>query len=130
MMRQTLEKKVIFVLSVFSEAGLFPRVQRMDDARTIAERAIAAKSEEINSVGRFLWENPEIAFEEHQAHDRLCTFLENEGFNVKRHYVLDTAFRAEWGGECSLNHITSKKENLEGIRQLAEESQKAVRYTL
>ncbi|XP_077552740.1 xaa-Arg dipeptidase-like [Haemaphysalis longicornis] len=86
-----------------------------DDARTIAEGAIAAKSEEINSLGRFLWENPEIAFQEHQAHDRLCTFLENEGFNVKRHYVLDTAFRAECGAGSPVVALLCEYDALPGL---------------
>ncbi|KAH9371438.1 hypothetical protein HPB48_013555 [Haemaphysalis longicornis] len=90
-------------------------IPQTDDARTIAEGAIAAKSEEINSLGRFLWENPEIAFQEHQAHDRLCTFLENEGFNVKRHYVLDTAFRAECGAGSPVVALLCEYDALPGL---------------
>lgn len=67
------------------------------DAQKVADDAVAAKKEQLHAVGRFLWENPEIRFEEHKAHDVICTFLETEGFDVKRHYILHTAFRAEYG---------------------------------
>ena len=33
---------------------------------------------------------------EHKAHDFLCDFLEKHGFEVERHYLLDTAFRATY----------------------------------
>ncbi|XP_049517380.1 xaa-Arg dipeptidase [Dermacentor silvarum] len=67
------------------------------DARQVVEDAVASRKEQLHAVGRFLWENPETRFEEHKAHNILCTFLETEGFDVKRHYVLQTAFRAEYG---------------------------------
>lgn len=87
----------------------------MDEARTVAEGAVAAKAEGIHSVGTFLWENPEIRFEEHKAHDRLCTFLENEGFDVKRHYVLDTAFRAEYGAGSPVVALLCEYDALPGL---------------
>ena len=34
--------------------------------------------------------------EEQKAHDFLCDFLEKHGFEVERHYLLDTAFRATY----------------------------------
>ncbi|KAH9371421.1 hypothetical protein HPB48_021494 [Haemaphysalis longicornis] len=90
-------------------------IQQMDEARTVAEGAVAAKAEGIHSVGTFLWENPEIRFEEHKAHDRLCTFLENEGFDVKRHYVLDTAFRAEYGAGSPVVALLCEYDALPGL---------------
>lgn len=71
------------------------------DAQKVAEDTVAAKEEQLHAIGRFLWENPEIRFEEHKAHELLCNFLEREGFDVKRHYVLQTAFRAEYGAGSS-----------------------------
>ncbi|KAL3175238.1 hypothetical protein MRX96_010860 [Rhipicephalus microplus] len=67
-------------------------------ARGIVDEAVLSRTEALHAVGRFLWENPEIRFEEHKAHDTLCAFLEGEGFDVRRHHFLDTAFRAEYGG--------------------------------
>ncbi|KAL3224214.1 hypothetical protein MRX96_026657 [Rhipicephalus microplus] len=69
----------------------------MLDAQKIVEDVVAAKREQLHVIGKFLWDNPEVRFEEHKAHGILCTFLEEEGFDVKRHYILQTAFRAEYG---------------------------------
>ncbi|KAK8777132.1 hypothetical protein V5799_029528 [Amblyomma americanum] len=68
------------------------------DAQEVVDKAVARSADSLHAVGRFLWENPETCFEEHKAHDVICTFLEGEGFQVKRHYALETAFRAEYGG--------------------------------
>ncbi|XP_077513884.1 xaa-Arg dipeptidase-like [Amblyomma americanum] len=67
------------------------------DAQEVVDKAVARSADSLHAVGRFLWENPETCFEEHKAHDVICTFLEGEGFQVKRHYALETAFRAEYG---------------------------------
>ncbi|XP_037510142.1 peptidase M20 domain-containing protein 2 [Rhipicephalus sanguineus] len=67
------------------------------NVREVVDEAVASRAEALHAVGRFLWENPEIRFEEHKAHDTLCNFLEGEGFDVRRHYFLETAFRAEYG---------------------------------
>ncbi|KAL1446659.1 hypothetical protein MTO96_028774 [Rhipicephalus appendiculatus] len=83
------------------------------DAQKIAENAVAAKREQLHAIGRFLWENPEIRFEEHKAHDILCTFLETEGFDVKRHYILETAFRAEYG--VAVRELMKTHEQLCGV---------------
>ncbi|KAL1485555.1 hypothetical protein MTO96_010064, partial [Rhipicephalus appendiculatus] len=52
-------------------------------AREIVDEAVLSRAEALHAVGRFLWENPEIRFEEHKAHDTLCAFLEDEGFDVR-----------------------------------------------
>lgn len=65
-------------------------VQRVEDI-------IDEKSERLHEIGRFLWENPEVRFEEEKAHDFLTGFLESEGFQLQRNYILPTAFRAEYG---------------------------------
>ncbi|XP_075743552.1 xaa-Arg dipeptidase isoform X3 [Rhipicephalus microplus] len=77
------------------DTPLWPRLHL--DAQKIVEDVVAAKREQLHVIGKFLWDNPEVRFEEHKAHDILCTFLEEEGFDVKRHYILQTAFRAEYG---------------------------------
>ncbi len=53
----------------------------------------AAKELELLSVE--LWNNPEIALEEHKAHALLTDYLEKKGFSVERRFKrMDTAFRA------------------------------------
>lgn len=76
-----------------------PSATSQIDVRAVVDEAIASRAEALHAVGRFLWENPETRFEEHKAHDTLCVFLESEGFDVRRHHVLRTAFRAEYGGK-------------------------------
>lgn len=68
-------------------------------AQTVDE-AISERTEQLNALAQYLWDNPELKFEEKKAHDYITKFLEDEGFAVERHYVLETAFRAEYGGEC------------------------------
>lgn len=63
-----------------------------------AEAAIDDRADGLRQLGRFIWENPELGFEETKAHDYLTTYLESEGFQVSRNYFLPTAFRAEFGG--------------------------------
>lgn len=61
-----------------------------------AQQAILDKREDLREISLYLSDNPEVAWNEHKAHDKLCTFLEDEGFDVTRHYHLETAFRASY----------------------------------
>lgn len=55
-------------------------------------------SGELREISLFIWDNPELAFEEHKAHDRLVAFMVAHGFRVTPHYRgLATAWRAEFG---------------------------------
>lgn len=65
--------------------------------REVIERAIAARTKNLHALGRFIWENPETAFQEVKAHNYITAYLEEEGFRVKRNHGLSTAFRAEYG---------------------------------
>lgn len=85
------------------------------DARKIVGGAVASRAEKLHSVGRFLWENPETRFEEHKAHDVLCDFLESEGFEVQRHYALQTAFRAEFGAGSPVVALLCEYDALPGL---------------
>lgn len=49
-------------------------------------------------ISHRIWDDPELCFEEHHAHDLLCDTLESNGLSTERHaYGLDTAFVAEAG---------------------------------
>ncbi|XP_064462433.1 xaa-Arg dipeptidase-like [Ornithodoros turicata] len=63
----------------------------------IVVAAIDKQQEKFNLISQQIWSNPELFYEEVQAHDCLCKALEDEGFEVQRHYNLKTAFRAEFG---------------------------------
>ncbi|KAH6939535.1 hypothetical protein HPB50_019217 [Hyalomma asiaticum] len=85
------------------------------DVLKVVDEAVASRAEALHTVGRFLWENPEIRFEEHKAHDTLCAFLEGEGFDVQRHHVLDTAFRAEYGDGAPVVAFLCEYDALPGL---------------
>ena len=53
---------------------------------------------DLLSTSRFLHENPELAYEEHKAAERLTAVLEQHGFTVARGVAgLPTAFTARAG---------------------------------
>ncbi|KAL4967423.1 M20 family metallopeptidase [Aspergillus stella-maris] len=60
-------------------------------------RQYDAKLRDINSK---IWNNPELGFNEHQAHDNICELfdsLKSEGYTVQRHaYGLETSFEIEY----------------------------------
>ncbi|KAG6845453.1 hypothetical protein H0H93_016088, partial [Arthromyces matolae] len=62
--------------------------------------------------------HPELAFEEHHAHDVMSTFMERHGFRVTRHYGgLETAWRADWtfGHGGRVIGVNSEMDALPGI---------------
>ncbi|WWC64667.1 uncharacterized protein I303_107278 [Kwoniella dejecticola CBS 10117] len=61
-----------------------------------ASKAIQAKQADLKDVSVFLSDNPEIANEEYQAHDKITAYLEKEGFEVTKAYKIPTAFRASY----------------------------------
>lgn len=69
----------------------------MDVYAETVKSAIQERSCSLNALGKFVFENPELQFEEHKAHDFITNYLEQEGFLVQRNYILETAFRAEYG---------------------------------
>lgn len=66
------------------------------DLQEAVYRAVDENAAELYSVSRFLWENPELALQEVKGHKWLTDFLEARDFNVTRHFLLDTAFKAEY----------------------------------
>ena len=56
-------------------------------------KAIDRVKEDLYSVSRDLWEHPELSYKEVYAHDTISAFLEKQGFEVDRHFVVETGFR-------------------------------------
>ncbi|XP_038048320.1 peptidase M20 domain-containing protein 2-like isoform X3 [Patiria miniata] len=71
----------------------------MADFMKVAKSKIDASAGELNTISQEIWSHPELNFNEHHAHEVLTDYLEKEGFNVERHFVLDTAFRATFGSD-------------------------------
>ncbi|XP_037499830.2 peptidase M20 domain-containing protein 2 [Rhipicephalus sanguineus] len=66
------------------------------DLKEFVHSVVEANSQDLCELSRFVWEHPELKFNEVQCHDWLTDFLERRGFTVTRRYLLDTAFRAEF----------------------------------
>ncbi|GBO35146.1 hypothetical protein AVEN_149112-1 [Araneus ventricosus] len=57
---------------------------------------IDEEKEFLNSVSQKIWNNPELAYKEEQAHETLTSALSRCGFNVQKQYLLPTALKAEY----------------------------------
>lgn len=80
-------------------------VQRIDD---LADVLIEASHD--------IHEHPELAFEEHHAHDVLTAILEREGIDVTRKaFGMDTAFDATVGSEGSTVAVCLEYDALPGV---------------
>jgi len=63
-----------------------------------AEQAFTSVEEELRSISRWMYDNPEIGYEEFESSRRLGEFLGQNGFEVNYPaYGLDTAFEANAG---------------------------------
>lgn len=59
---------------------------------------VGSLNQELFEINKFIYNNPEVKWQEHKAHDVLCNFLERKGFDVTRHaYGMETAFKAVYG---------------------------------
>ena len=69
-----------------------------DAAKQKMAAAVDARADRLIDVSHEIHENPELCFEEHTAHDLLCSVLEGEGLDVERSaFGLETAFVARAG---------------------------------
>lgn len=70
-----------------------------DAARRLVEDHLNELSPDLRiKINKKLHDNPELAYEEHIAHETIASYLENLGFEVKRKaYDLDTSFEASIG---------------------------------
>ncbi|CRG86948.1 hypothetical protein PISL3812_03961 [Talaromyces islandicus] len=76
-----------------------PNGYNMNQVKKVVDTAIEKLHTQLREVNRQIWSNPELAYQEHHAHDTICTFLESQGFEVTRHaYGLETSFEARSSG--------------------------------
>ncbi|KAF8892890.1 hypothetical protein BD779DRAFT_1507568 [Infundibulicybe gibba] len=68
-------------------------IYRPDILETI-ESKIAELDAELRALSLDIHAHPELMFEEHHAHDVLTAFMIKHGFEVEKHYHLDTAWKA------------------------------------
>lgn len=71
---------------------------KFGDLKSVAAAAIDQRKQELFELSDQIWRNPELNFQEHNAHRVLTDYLEGQGFVVKRGYTgIGTAFRASYG---------------------------------
>ncbi|XP_070580397.1 peptidase M20 domain-containing protein 2-like [Ptychodera flava] len=77
----------------------------LKSAKQKACEAIDKAATDLNSLSQQIWMNQELSYEEYHAHQVLTDYLEKNGFNVDRKFVVDTAFRATFGSQenCGIN---------------------------
>ncbi|NXY90025.1 P20D2 protein, partial [Alcedo cyanopectus] len=64
--------------------------------------SVEMNAERLGALSRDIWSRPELAYQEHQAHDTMTAFfsggeLPGSAWAVQPRYKLATAFRADWG---------------------------------
>jgi amidohydrolase len=87
-----------------------------DGARQTATAAIEAASTDLRELSLSIHSEPELAFEEHHAHEVLTDFLEARGFAVERGaYGMETAFKAVAGSGAPTIAVMCEYDALPGI---------------
>jgi hypothetical protein len=67
-----------------------------DERKSFIYSSVQPHAAELTSISTYLSENLELEFEEHKAHELLVTYLEKQGFEVKRSQLRDTSFQASY----------------------------------
>ncbi|KAJ5766071.1 uncharacterized protein N7511_003687 [Penicillium nucicola] len=84
-----------------------------EQAQAAIDEALEKVSTQLRELNHFIWSNPELAYEEHKAHDAICDFLESQGFTVTRHaYGVDTSFECISGTEGRLINFNAEYDAL------------------
>jgi amidohydrolase len=87
-----------------------------DDLKARMAARIDELAESLIEASHDIHEHPELAFEEHHAHDLLTAFLEREGVDVERSaFGMDTAFDAVVGDEGPTIAVCLEYDALPGV---------------
>jgi len=88
------------------------------DPKSTARATIESHAEELAQISRWMYDNPEVAFQEHKSSAKLADFLTRQGFEVEYPaYGLDTAFAARTGSEGPEVVICAEYDALPGVGQ-------------
>ena len=86
------------------------------DSKTRATETFEAAQDELKAISRWMYEHPEVAFEERETSRRLVGFLSSHGFEVEYPaFGLDTAFAARAGTKGPEVIICAEYDALPGI---------------
>lgn len=88
----------------------------MSAAKEQARQRVEEVGETLREVSRFMYENPELAYQEHKSSARLVEFLTASGFDVTYPaYGLDTAFAARAGSSGPHVVVCAEYDALPGV---------------
>ena len=81
----------------------------------------------FSEMSDYIWQNPELAFQEHKAARIQAEYLQKEGFSVAWNIGgISTAFVAEWGQGRPIIGFLGEYDALPGLSQKAQTSQEAI----
>lgn len=84
--------------------------------KALAQERFDAAEPELVGISRWMYENPEVAYAEHETSARLVAFLTDNGFDVEYPaYGLDTAFAARTGSDGPEVIICCEMDALPGV---------------
>ncbi|CAG8143249.1 unnamed protein product [Penicillium salamii] len=88
-----------------------------DAVQAAIDEYIGDLAEPLRALNQKIHRTPELAYEEHVAHDAICDFLESQGIPLTRHaYGLKTAFEAKVGnGDSFCVNFNAEYDALPGI---------------
>lgn len=79
---------------------------------------IDAHQEQFSAAADFLWENPELAMQEHRGSTYLTDLLSRNGFSVEKGVAgMPTAFVATYGQGCPVIGFNAEYDSLPGLSQ-------------
>ena len=88
------------------------------DLKASAQATIESHGDELRDISRWMFHNPELAFQEHQTSARLSTYLSDQGFDVEYPaYGLETAFVARTGSTGPEVVVCAEYDALPGVGQ-------------
>ncbi|KAJ5917279.1 hypothetical protein N7466_010833 [Penicillium verhagenii] len=86
------------------------------EAQIAVDEALEKVAKQLRDLNHYIWSNPELAYEEHKAHDAICDFLESQGFTVTRHaFGVDTSFECISGTEGRMINFNAEYDALPDI---------------
>lgn len=90
--------------------------QTLQQARDIINHHLRELDSPLRNINHLIHSNPETGYKEVFAHDTLTSFLEDQGFKVRKHtYGLETSFEAEFGQGGRLVIFCAEYDALPGI---------------
>lgn len=85
-------------------------------AKSLARERVDATTPTLRSISQWMYENPELAYQEHQSSRRLVDYLTESGFEVEfPAFGLDTAFAARIGDSGPHVVVCAEYDALPGV---------------